>query len=341
LFRPEGRPAFGQPTRRLKRPLSEGGFRDRKPRGHMTGDRWTFLVVRGEGVRQYSVSRRTLRASLGLAVLGVVLFVGFAVSAAFDATAHIQVRNLEARNESLVQELAEFRARVGDLESTLDVLSEQDAQFRTLAGLDAIDAEVMQVGVGGPGLGTPESYPLWSIDSTATQTAFAVSYDLNALERRARLLSASLEEATDSLESHRDLLESTPSILPTSGWLSSSFSQSRMHPIHNRPLPHEGIDISAPEGTPIFAAANGRVVRAGWAVGYGLTVEIDHGFGFSTLYGHASKLLVKRGQVVDRGDVIAQVGRTGIATSSHVHYEVSVNGTPRNPSDFILPKVVP
>jgi murein DD-endopeptidase MepM/ murein hydrolase activator NlpD len=324
------------------RPLSEGeGSSDRKPRDQMTGDRWTFLVVRGEGVRQYSLSRRTLRVAAGLGVGGLALFLAFAVSTGFDTTAHIQVRSLEARNQALVQELADFRARVGDLESTLDVLSRQDAQYRTLAGLDAIDAEVMQVGVGGPGLGTPGSYPLWSVDSAATQTAFALSYDLNALERRARLLSSSLEEATDSLEAHRDLLESTPSILPTSGWLSSSFSQSRMHPIHNRPLPHEGIDISAPEGTPIFAAARGRVVRAGWAVGYGLTVEIDHGFGYSTLYGHASKLLVKRGQVVDRGDVIAQVGRTGIATSSHVHYEVSVNGTPRNPSNFILPKVVP
>jgi murein DD-endopeptidase MepM/ murein hydrolase activator NlpD len=307
----------------------------------MTGDRWTFLVVRGEDVRQFSLSKRVLRTSAGLGILGVLLFVAFGVSAAFDTAAHIQARNLEARNQALVQELADFRARVGRLGSTLDVLSTQDAQYRTLAGLDVIDAEVMEVGVGGPGLGTPESYPLWSVDSVATQTAFALSYDLNALERRARLLSVSLDEATDSLEAHRDLLESTPSILPTSGWISSSFSKSRMHPVHNRPLPHEGVDISAPKGTPIFAAAKGRVIRAGWAVGYGLTVEIDHGFGYTTLYGHASKLLVKQGQTIERGEVIAQVGSTGITTSTNLHYEVSVNGKPVNPSNFILPTVVP
>ena len=114
-----------------------------------------------------------------------------------------------------------------------------------------------------------------------------------------------------------------------------------MHPIHNRPLPHEGIDLAAPKGTPIFAAAKGRVTRAGWAVGYGLTVEIDHGHGFTTLYGHASKLLVRVGQEVSRGDVIAQVGSTGIATSSHLHYEVSLNGVPQNPSNYILPDIVP
>jgi murein DD-endopeptidase MepM/ murein hydrolase activator NlpD len=114
----------------------------------------------------------------------------------------------------------------------------------------------------------------------------------------------------------------------------------RMHPVHNRPLPHEGLDISAPKGTPIYAAAKGRVIRAGWVVGYGLTVEIDHGFGFSTLYGHSSKLIAQVGQEVKRGEMIAQVGSTGISTSSHLHYEVRVNGKPEDPAGFILPSTL-
>jgi len=309
----------------------------------MTGDRWTFLVVRGEDtpVRQYSLSPRALRALIAVAALFVAVLGAFGVSAAVDGTARINVRRLEAQNEALTGQIAQFHNRVDRLEKTLDGLTEKDAHVRSLAGLETIDPEVLEAGIGGPGLGSVESYPLWSVDSTAAKDAFAVSYDLNALERRAKLLSASLAEATDSLVAHRDLLESTPSILPTNGWLSSAFSQSRMHPIHNRPLPHEGIDIAAPKGTPIFAAAKGRVVRAGWVVGYGLTVEIDHGFGYMTLYGHASKLLVKRGQAVNRGDVIAQVGSTGISTSSHLHYEVRVNGVPVNPVNFILPASVP
>ena len=164
-----------------------------------------------------------------------------------------------------------------------------------------------------------------------------MSYDLNALERRARLLSESLETATDSVVAHRDLLESTPSILPTSGWLSSSYSRARMHPIHNRPIPHAGVDISAPSGTPIFAAAKGRVTRASWVAGYGLTIEIDHGYGYATLYGHASKLIATVGQEVKRGDLIAQVGSTGIATASHLHYEVRVHGEAEDPARYILP----
>ena len=309
----------------------------------MTGDRWTFLVVRGEDtpVRQYSLSARGLRVLMGVAVVAVLVLGGFGVGAAMDGAARLNARRLETQNQALTAQIVQFHDRVDRLQKTLDNLTEKDSHVRSLAGLETIDPEVLEAGIGGPGLGSMESYPLWTVDSAAAKDAFAVSYDLNALERRAKVLTASLAEATDSLVAHRDLLESTPSILPTNGWLSSAFSQSRMHPIHNRPLPHEGIDIAAPKGTPIFAAAKGRVVRAGWVVGYGLTVEIDHGFGYTTLYGHASKLLVKRGQLVNRGDVIAQVGSTGISTSSHLHYEVRVNGVPVNPVNFILPASVP
>ena len=90
-------------------------------------------------------------------------------------------------------------------------------------------------------------------------------------------------------------------------------------------------------GASIMASAKGRVIRSGWLVGYGLTVEIDHGFGFTTLYGHASKLIAQVGDEVTRGQVIAQVGDTGITTSPNLHYEVKVNGVAQDPSRFILP----
>jgi murein DD-endopeptidase MepM/ murein hydrolase activator NlpD len=136
-------------------------------------------------------------------------------------------------------------------------------------------------------------------------------------------------------------LESTPSIKPTEGFLSSNFSPSRFHPIHHRNLPHEGVDITAPTGTPILAAAKGTVTFAGWMAGYGNTVQIDHGYGYVTLYGHASKLLVRRGQVVKRGDVIAQVGSTGVSIAPHLHYEIRVDGRAMNPRNYIIENIVP
>jgi murein DD-endopeptidase MepM/ murein hydrolase activator NlpD len=308
----------------------------------MTGDKWTFLIVRGERtpVKQYSFSAHTVRTLVVGGFFLAVTVLGFGLASGFEGLTRLEARHLRARNQTLQQELTRFDQRIQSLESVLDRMAANDANFRSIAGLDVIDPEVLQAGVGGPGLGSPESSPLWSVDSETAQAAFATSYDLSALERRARLLSESLEEATDSVLAHRELLESMPSILPTSGWLSSRFSYARMHPIHNRPLPHEGVDIAAPKDTPIFAAAKGRVIRAGWVVGYGLTVEIDHGYGFTTLYGHASRLIVQAGQEVLRGEMIARVGSTGISTSSHLHYEVKVNGVPQDPTAYILPETL-
>jgi murein DD-endopeptidase MepM/ murein hydrolase activator NlpD len=268
------------------------------------------------------------------------MVLGLALSSGFAGLSRMEARTLRSRNRALQEELARFDHRIHSLESVLDRIADSDSKFRSVAGLDVIDAEVLQAGVGGPGLGSPQASPLWSTDSETAEAAFATSYDISALERRARLLSESLAEATDSVMAHRELLESMPSILPTAGWLSSRFSQARMHPIHNRPLPHEGVDIAAPKDTPIFAAAKGRVVRAGWAVGYGLAVEIDHGFGFTTLYGHASRLIVQAGQEVVRGEMIARVGSTGLSTSSHLHYEVRVDGVAEDPAAYILPETL-
>jgi murein DD-endopeptidase MepM/ murein hydrolase activator NlpD len=306
----------------------------------MAGDRWTFLVVQDESspVRQYSLSSRAVRALVVAGSLFTLAVLGFGFASGFEGLTRLEARHLRERNRALQVELTRFNDRIRSLEDVLDQMAANDANFRSIAGLEVIDPEVLQAGVGGPGLGSLETSPLWSVDSETAQVAFASSYDLSALERRARLLSESLEEATDSVLAHRDLLESTPSILPTTGWLSSRFSQARMHPIHHRPLPHEGVDIAAPKDTPIFAAAKGRVVRAGGEAGYGLTVVIDHGFGFTTLYGHASRLIVQAGQDVLRGEMIARVGSTGLSTSSHLHYEVRVNGVPQDPAGYILPE---
>ena len=308
----------------------------------MIGDRWTFLLVRDglSTVKQYSLSSRLLRILVGGGLVAALILIGYTVTIGVDGYARLQSAQLDTRNTVLQDELRQFQTRVDHLESTLNRIAQNDARFRSIAGLESIDSEVLQAGVGGPGLVGPEAHSLWTIDPSISENLFEVSYDLNQLERRARLLSSSLAEATDSVLAHRDLLESTPSILPTPGWLSSSYSESRMHPIHNRPLPHPGVDISAPRGTSIYAAAKGRVIRAGWGVGYGLTIEIDHGFGYVTLYGHASELVASQDEEVQRGDVIARVGSTGIATSPHLHYEVRVQGIAQNPANFILPEYI-
>lgn len=309
----------------------------------MTRERWTLLLVSDEGadlrqVRFGKLQLRSLVVGAGILCAALVVVLGLV---GFHAGTAFRNAQLERENRVLESELTAMQARATALEGRVDQLVGLDAELRLLAGLEPIDEEVLQVGVGGPGTPSLEDNPLFSLDQGAAEGTFAVAYDLNALERRSRLLVESMSEAADSLSAHRDLLESTPSILPATGMLSSGFSSSRVHPIHNRALPHEGIDITAPRGTPIMAAARGRVVFASRRSGYGLSVELDHGYGYSTLYGHASELLVRPGQRVERGDLIARVGSTGLSTTPHVHYEVRVGDRPVNPMNYVLSGAIP
>lgn len=309
----------------------------------MNQKKWTLLLLgeNQEGIRQFTVSPRAVRwiaGGLGVFSLFVLVVGGFLL---FNGGAFVRANSLARENALLTSELQQFRSRVDGLEETITQLGEQDSRVRRLAGLDAMDGEILEVGIGGPGFATPEGRPLWAVDSALSNEAFTVEYDLSALERRARLLTASLSEASDSLSAHRDMLLATPSIWPTAGVLSSRFATSRYHPIYHRDLPHEGVDISAPQGTLILASARGTVTFAGWRSGLGNTVEIDHGYGYVTVYGHASKLLVRRGERVERGELIAHVGSTGISTSSHLHYEVHVGGVAVNPMNYVIGRVLP
>ncbi len=117
---------------------------------------------------------------------------------------------------------------------------------------------------------------------------------------------------------------------PSSGPITSGYG-SRFHPILKKRRMHTGIDFGAPSGSPIWAAASGVVISAGYRGGYGNAVIIDHGGGISTLYGHCSRVFVSAGQRVSSGQKIAAVGSTGLSTGPHLHFEVRVNGSPVNP----------
>lgn len=130
-------------------------------------------------------------------------------------------------------------------------------------------------------------------------------------------------------------LKSTPTLLPTKGWVTSYYGP-RISPTSNRLRMHEGIDIGAKTGTPILATADGRIKFAGKKPGFGNFVQIDHGYGIESFYAHAKKLFSKKGQLVKRGELIASIGNTGSSTGPHIHYEIRVNGTPVDPLYFIL-----
>jgi murein DD-endopeptidase MepM/ murein hydrolase activator NlpD len=302
----------------------------------MAKRRWTVVFVPhgAEPSKIVEVSYGLIKMAVGGVALGLAaaLLVGYATMA---RTADLsRTARLQSENTRLAQEIGELHGRLTTLADTITRISQRDAKIRVLANLDPIDPQVQAAGIGGP---TLAPRPILPSAGPAVRHSQEIRVDLNALIRRANLLASSFEEAKDSLASHSQRLAATPSIMPTQGWLTSAFSSMREHPILHIARPHEGIDVTAPMGSPIEAPAAGVVTDAGWESGYGNTVTIDHGYGVVTKFAHASKLLVKTGQRVSRGQRIALVGNTGLATGPHLHYEVHVNGRPVDPLRYVLP----
>jgi murein DD-endopeptidase MepM/ murein hydrolase activator NlpD len=302
----------------------------------MTKRRWTLVLVPhgSEPSRIVEVSYGVLRvgASAAAGLLVLVLLAGYAtVSHTTDLS---RTARLQEENATLAREITELNGRLSTLADTINRISQRDAKIRVLANLEPIDPQVQAAGIGGPV--EVKSMGIGGLTGAARRSA-EVRIDLSALIRRANLLASSFQEAADTLAYHTARLAATPSIMPTQGWLSSAFSSMRAHPILHIARPHVGIDVTAPMGSPIEAPAAGVVTDAGWETGYGNTVQIEHGFGIVTKFAHASKLLVKTGERVKRGQRIALVGNSGLATGPHLHYEVHVKGRPVDPLKYVLP----
>ena len=138
-----------------------------------------------------------------------------------------------------------------------------------------------------------------------------------------------------NLIDQKDQLQSTPTLKPTNGWYTSGFGV-RNSPFTGKPAKHEGLDIANHVGSPVVAPAVGIVTYAGQRPGYGNLITVNHGYGYQSQYGHVSKIYVKVGSKVQRGQKIGAVGNTGRSTGPHVHYEVRTFGTPVNPQFYIL-----
>lgn len=267
-------------------------------------------------------------AAIGAAlILGAVLLNYAASGIAWPqaATAGQPERNREeVRQQAMLRENINLLAkRVGEMQAKLMQL---DALGERVAGLAGVAPAFSAKGVPGRGGLLVSPQPMSPQD---------VSSELDHLEaqlaERADYLSV-LDAQLTTLSVRRTM---TPTVMPvTQGYNGSSFGW-RVDPFTGTRSLHEGIDFSAPSGTPIVAAAGGVVLAAEFHTGYGYMVDIDHGNDLVTRYAHSSRLLVKPGDLVKRGQRIALVGSTGRSTGSHLHFEVRLGGVAVNPNNFL------
>lgn len=203
----------------------------------------------------------------------------------------------------------------------------------------ALDADTIPLSVRQAGFGGADRYKdLQGYDNSELMTATAKKMDI--LVRELYVQSKSYDEI-EKLEKNKTLmLACIPAIQPLDSKISKGIVAGfgwRIHPIYQTKEFHTGVDIAAPEGTPIYATGDGIVEKAdNLAEGYGNHVVINHGFGYETLYAHMSRMAVSVGQQVKRGQVIGYIGCTGVCTGDHVHYEVIKNGEKVNPIDYFF-----
>jgi len=225
-----------------------------------------------------------------------------------------------------------------DLNSSLDLKFQEDFEdqpkFKELKTL--YDKKIAT------SLGLERSYLLTKQWSDLARRSFALSHDYAKFDFKYDQIrdvisgiEGNIHKLDQFLLDKESFLNSTPTILPADGWITSYFGQ-RMSPWAGRLKMHEGLDVGAPYGTPVYSPADGIITYSGEKAGFGKFVQIDHGYGIETIYAHNQSLSVRSGQKVKRGTLLAAVGNTGHSTGPHLHYEVRVNGIAVDPLYFIL-----
>lgn len=271
--------------------------------------------------------------ALGLLVLGFVLLLSSSLflflSASGRAYEKLKLSRLEKENSYLMGKQNELNSAISDLKGQMAELIEKEKEVRLVFGLPQVDEQVRRLGVGGPSPGAPVK-----IGAKLEQLSLT-ELEVDQLLRQARFEKGNFDEIYSSLKDRKTALDHTPSIRPSAGYLSCSFGM-RIDPFTGRREFHRGVDLAADIGTPVYAAADGAVSNVRRDVGLGKLIQIDHLHGYETVYAHLSKITVKRGQYVKRGDVIGAIGNTGYSTGPHLHYEVHYQGRAKNPFKYFL-----
>ncbi|HAT71822.1 MAG TPA: hypothetical protein DCS63_03300 [Elusimicrobia bacterium] len=251
----------------------------------------------------------------------------------YIAGRHFDYYVTKADNKILRTKMAYVSEQVEKGMTYLEMTKRTDTQLRKVLGMDASSLG------GEEGLGGPQDTDLADFRRLLNAKASEIrettlNNSIQKMQEESRKRLSSYTEMTLYLADRHNSVRATPSIWPTEGRITSPFGY-RFHPLHLATEYHSGMDIANEAGTPIYAAADGVVRHSGWAHGYGMCAVVDHGFGYSTLYGHMSEILGKEGAQVRRGQIIGRMGSTGTSTGNHLHYEVWTGGLPKDPMKFL------
>lgn len=335
------------------------------------GDNYTVVIFRGSTAKplRFNFPRKFIQKAL---IVGLCFLVVDLIIVSHYVIRTSEVSELSAfRSEALTArtQTAAFSSAVDDLKRRLMAMKEVNQRLRVMLGIEEVKPGDLSNGQGGDadpqgevsdaggdeGVGgedgrqasseAPLSNAAWESelalpaavrdDSAHQQLVARVKQEIDWLTVEAQLQEKTLEELSQVAEQRSSRWASTPSIWPVRGWVTSGFGP-RVSPFTEKPAWHDGLDIGAAPNAPVQAPASGRVTQVSYDSKMGNMVRVDHGYSVETVYGHLAKALVKEGQRIKRGDVIALVGSTGLSTGPHLHYMVKVRGQAIDPHKYIL-----
>lgn len=279
--------------------------------------------------RIWSVARHIV---FGL-IIGIVIF--FLFSKLYLTSPREQL--LIEENRTLKAQYDVLQNRLDDAHKIMDILQNRDDNFyRVMMQMDPMSRSQRYSGLDKE---RNQDYKKFSDVELMTELTQQVSL----LERRLYAQSLSFEHLREMADKQKDKVRCIPAIVPVpikNIKISSGFGY-RRDPVYGGTRFHSGIDFSDATGTPIYATADGVVAAATWASGYGNKIDINHGYNYLTRYAHLSKIDVKPGQTVKRGQKIGEMGSTGKSTGPHLHYEVRFKDEPQNPVNYYYLDVTP
>ena len=290
--------------------------------------KWTLLFITNKGkVRGIPLNERVVFYTIILLSTFLGAFTYITIEGTKRKALLDEYNRLEIKKNEYFQKLIDIKENVAFLQENLFRVGEYNEILSLTGKMEPVNISTKQMGVGG----FPQSKEFYSLDLDSSVKG--LEKQINKIQNLVELEKQSFHKAGNKLEQLNDRLSHVPSIWPTQGYITSGFGW-RRHPITGKREFHYGYDIANRPYTTIVATADGIVSSVRRYGGYGLIIEIDHGYGFTTRYAHLSRAYVKKWQKVKRGEKIAAMGSSGFVTGTHLHYEVRVLGRPVNPMNY-------
>lgn len=297
-----------------------------------------LFSLRGSEVKDYDISWKNVLFYSSMISVIIIILIGSIVFVLSNFFENTKITSLQKANKTLVTQLGEMKNSIDRVATQMAKIENLDDDLRMIVGLDKLDKDIRNAGQGGPA--NPLDIEFNLLPSETRNDISEMNILIDQLENKIQIALESQEEINRKFDENQDILNHLPTIKPVeTGRITCKFGW-RSDPFTEKPALHAGIDIGAPEGTPVCAAAYGVVFEINYNYSpnrnYGRFVIIDHGYGRQTRYAHLKDINVKPGQKVKRWQQIGTVGETGRATGPHLHYEVTENNNTVDPIKYFF-----